>query len=171
MARTPNTLQRLDDIAIGLPFVSAHAYLQLARLMAERVAIDGWTAGSGESERVSGGGSSSTPVEAAMMARYECGLHVEQIRDDIDALAAMFAALKHTLDQAARWRAPAPVKQIAATCHDGQLGKSGVLVWGDTPATDTDPGHHCLRPQEKSGLCPTHYMRWYRHTHKVEVAA
>lgn len=39
-------------------------------------------------------------------------------------------------------------------CADHQTGKAGVHEWGDPT---------CPLPALKSGLCLSHYQRWYRH--------
>lgn len=171
MARRTLTIRDIDDISIGLQFTSAYGAVQLERIAHEIPSIDGTTSPPPDREYVTGGGGPTSTVESAVIARTDGQALIDNFNRLVAAGRTWYTEINAASEAMARWRAPALVKQIAATCHDGQLGKDGVLVWGDTPATDTDPGHHCLRPQEKSGMCLTHYMRWYRHTHKTEVAA
>jgi hypothetical protein len=83
----------------------------------------------------------------------------EDIRARLQQLFDLRNAVQRAADEYAHFLKTRPEERIPASadkprCHDGQVALGTARDWSD----DID----CRELGDKRGLCPRHYMRWYR---------
>jgi hypothetical protein len=147
----------LDQAGHLLMNVMAVSYTQARHHLALELSyLDGYPAGNDEPNVTST--AELTTVERCADAR----LMISTIDMELEALKAetlgMVRALSEAINRANTHRAPRQVKRPddkTGLCCSNQAGKHDSLTWGDPLCLDIgDPA--------RGGLCPKHYMRWWR---------
>ena len=144
MSRTRTDVQL--DAAIGL--LENYARIlptALAHLDRELHIVDGWPATT-MSDGMPRGSAALTAVERGAEARVRLSGTRSTLIDDRDAIIALIASALHVCREAAGMRAPA----VVARCKDNQVGRDGVIEWGD-PTCEEIPA--------KAGCCAACYQR------------
>ncbi len=148
-------------------------------LTREATIIDGFAA-KGEQVQVSGGGAvwyvvadehgeaeavAVTSVEKAVGVRIDLDDMHADLRYQRATVLLELRKLTELVDKASRMRVPrnkVEPKDKEGRCCSGQAGKEGAVVWGDALCMENgDP--------RRGGLCPGHYMKWYRHRKAIGV--
>ena len=130
----------------------------------ERLArTDGYPAGGESDLRRGHGDTESTATERAAMTRHMLTTMREELRDAITDCCNTIDALDRLGEDALRYAGHAPTPNDDPLCRENQLGRAGVIEWGDPL---------CCKVPTKAGLCATHYMRWYRWRtdHRISTA-
>jgi hypothetical protein len=97
-------------------------------------------------------GDSTTEIyalNAIIQAEQEAELE-QHVDTTIRAIRELRHYMRHTI-----MRGPdLPAEEPMPICKEGQHGKEGAIVWGDTT---------CELSVVKGGMCTSHYFAWWRH--------
>lgn len=135
-------------------YVAQNLTAALQHIARELSALDGFPE-RGDNVSVSAT-SELTSVERHADGRWQLTSAREDLRDHKAAVLLAIRELNEAINAAMRIRAPRDVTQPnkkTGLCCSNQLGKHGVLEWGDPL---------CMMTAAKAGLCQAHYMAWYR---------
>lgn len=148
----PRQNENLANAGHYLGNILAAQYETVRVLIRERVTrIDGFAAGG---ERV--GGSKSEVSDPTLRAALQRA-NLEQIYGDLqrghDDLLATVKLFDKQIRESLQHAGHIPEQTEQPLCRDGQVGRDGVLEWGDPL---------CCRLPVKGQLCQAHYSKWRR---------
>ena len=134
------------DAAVGLLQNYARTLpVALAHVDRELYVLDGWPSTT-MADGMPRGEAALNAVERAAGARLRLSATRTTLIDDRDAILALIASALHVCRDAAGMRAPVEVSR----CRDHQVGRDGVIEWGDPT---------CLEIPVKAGCCSACYQR------------
>ena len=140
--------ERLANAGHKLTNIIAVQMTNAVQAIAERLAnIDG--AGGG-GERTGSSSDVSNPTERAALKRYHLTAVREDLREAITDCCNTIDKLGEMVDDALRNAGHLPEQTEQPLCRDGQVGREGVLEWGDPL---------CCRLPVKAKLCIACYSR------------
>lgn len=144
--------ERLANAGHKLTNIIAIQMTTAVQAIAERLTqLDG--AGGG-GERTGSSSDVSNPTERAALKRYHLTAVREDLREAITDCCNTIDKLGEMVDDALRNAGHIPEQTEQPLCRDGQVGREGVLEWGDPL---------CCRLPVKGQLCAAHYAKSYRY--------
>jgi hypothetical protein len=146
-------------------YVATNLTKALEHVQRELSTLDGFPGGSDPGMKVTAS-SELTSVERTADARWAMTDAREQLRDLKAQVLVSIRELNEYINEVQRMRVPKvvvkPEDKRKDACCSSQVGKHGVLEWGDPLCMD-------LGLSNRGGLCERHWKAWYRARKKADI--